>query len=93
MSRLKNSSRRWLSRLAAPLILTTLVAFGAVASGCATSHQHHQRNHNQRPVAVVKQHPHPTKEGKKPHPHAMWVKGHYAYKAGRYLWVPGHWRR
>ena len=35
-------------------------------------------------VAVSKHH--------KPHPHAMWVKGHYAYKSGRYVWVPGHWK-
>jgi len=27
-----------------------------------------------------------------PHPHAIWVKGHFAYQTGRYIWVPGHWR-
>ncbi len=30
--------------------------------------------------------------GQPPHPHAVWAAGYYAYKDGRYVWVPGHWK-
>jgi len=31
--------------------------------------------------------------GPKPHAKAVWVKGHYVYRAGKYNWIPGHWKR
>lgn len=29
----------------------------------------------------------------RPHRHAVWVSGHYAYRGGRHVWVSGHWAR
>lgn len=29
----------------------------------------------------------------RPHRHAVWVTGHYAYRGGRYVWVGGRWVR
>jgi hypothetical protein len=83
-------SKKLLSRFSATLLITALSILVLAASGCATTHQH--QNHPKQPM-VVKPHPNPGKKGKKPHPHSVWMKGHYTYKSGRYLWVPGHWRR
>lgn len=30
---------------------------------------------------------------KRPHAKAVWVKGHYVYRNGKYEWIPGHWKR
>jgi len=27
-----------------------------------------------------------------PHPHAVWVAGHWAHRGGEYVFVEGHWR-
>lgn len=29
----------------------------------------------------------------KPGPKYVWVAGHYTYKHGKRVWVPGHWKR
>jgi hypothetical protein len=26
-----------------------------------------------------------------PHPHAIWIDGHWRERRGGYVWVPGHW--
>ena len=85
-----SQSTKTFSRFSAALLLTALSILVLASSGCAMTH--HQRNHSEQPLAA---NPHQvqTKQGKKPHPHAVWMKGHYAYKSGRYMWVPGHWRR
>ncbi len=28
----------------------------------------------------------------RPHPHAIWVKGKWAYQNGQYHWVKAHWK-
>jgi hypothetical protein len=29
----------------------------------------------------------------RPHPHSVWVGGHYRYHDGRQVWTRGHWSR
>lgn len=31
--------------------------------------------------------------GPGPEAKAVWVKGHYVYRGGKYNWIPGHWKR
>lgn len=70
--------RRRVGELPAVLAVLLLV-LGLCASGCATSgHGHAQLG--------VRAH------GPKPHPHAIWMKGHWSYQGGHYHWVKGHWK-
>ena len=63
-------------------ILSLILGLGLTATGCATAPP---PSNGRVAVARVGQ--------TKPHPHSLWVKGHYAYRSGRYVWVPGHWVR
>jgi hypothetical protein len=27
-----------------------------------------------------------------PHPHAIWITGHWRHRHGGYIWIPGYWR-
>ena len=49
-------------------------------------------------TAVVKRPPRPAPRmevrAAKPRPQAVWVKGHWTWRARarRWVWIPGHWR-
>lgn len=31
--------------------------------------------------------------GDPPHPEAIWIPGHWAYKGGEWVWIPGRWSK
>lgn len=74
---------RTLARAARAAGLAAFAAALLAAGGCATTGQ--PPPPAELTVATVRP--------PKPHPHAMWVQGHYVYHHGRYHWVPGHWTR
>jgi len=65
----------------AMMSMICLAAVSMFGSGCATAPPPSTE------VNVV------HARGHKPHPHAVWVKGHHAYRHGKSVWVPGHWKR
>ena len=73
------------SRRIRPLLglLFAMMFVSLLLSACATTPPHYALEGSQQVESRPPQ----------PHPHALWVKGHYSYVEGKYAWVPGHWKR
>lgn len=76
-----------------PVLGRTLFALGLfLAAGCATIRPHASSTEAQQ-ADPSSQTDALAGEGRTSTlPTAIWIKGHYAYLDGRYVWVPGHWQ-
>jgi hypothetical protein len=76
------------------LTRTSLVALSLVMLLGCFSHSREVIKEKQEPVVVESAPPPPEENpGTPPDSDATWVKGHYTREDGKWVWVPGYWRR